>query len=198
VIKVWDAEKGLNITNLKGHTGDINTVKWSNDNVLCGSGGADKTIRFWDLREYRSTSLISAIKYSDINDLSILTKNKVKIVLIPSQVVPMLLLRMLVELSQYGIIRKEHYSRRYMSTMMRLGNEIILIIRSVSFSPDGKYLVSGSFDSRIKIFDVEKDFDLIGELTHLDRVVSVKWHPEVPILLSTSADKTAKIWVPDN
>jgi WD40 repeat protein len=58
--------------------------------------------------------------------------------------------------------------------------------------------VSGSFDNKIKLFDVENNFDLIGELEHLDRVVSVKWHPEVPILISTSADKTAKIWIPDN
>jgi WD40 repeat protein len=79
VIKVWDAEKGTNITNLKGHTGDILTVKWSNDAVICGSSGSDKTIRFWDLRDYKSTSLISALKYSDINDLSIMTKNKVNI-----------------------------------------------------------------------------------------------------------------------
>jgi WD40 repeat protein len=68
----------------------------------------------------------------------------------------------------------------------------------VSFSPDGRYLVSGSFDNKIKLFDVENSFDLIGELEHSDRVVSCKWHPEVPILISTSADKTAKIWIPDN
>ena len=75
-IKVWDAEKGTNITNLEGHTGDIHTIKWSNDALICGSSGVDKTIRFWDLRDYKSTSLMSAIKYSDINDISIYTKNK--------------------------------------------------------------------------------------------------------------------------
>jgi WD40 repeat protein len=75
-IKVWDAEKGTNITNLEGHTGDIHTIKWSNDALICGSSGIDKTIRFWDLRDYKSTSLMSAIKYSDINDISIYTKNK--------------------------------------------------------------------------------------------------------------------------
>jgi WD40 repeat protein len=70
--------------------------------------------------------------------------------------------------------------------------------RSVSFSPDGKYLVSASFDSTIKIFDVEREFSSVGILEHNDRVVSVKWHPEVPLLISTSADKTARIWIPES
>jgi WD40 repeat protein len=75
-IKVWDAEKGTNITNLEGHTNDIFTIKWSNDALICASSGADKTIRFWDLRDFKSTSLINALKYADINDISIYTKNK--------------------------------------------------------------------------------------------------------------------------
>ncbi len=68
----------------------------------------------------------------------------------------------------------------------------------MSFSPDGRFLVSASFDSTIKIFDVEQDFELVNELEHFDRVVSVKWHPDFPLLLSTSADKTARIWIPES
>jgi len=78
-IKVWDAEKGTNITNLEGHTNDINTIKWSNDALICASSGADKTIRFWDLRDYKCTFLISALKYSDINDISIFSKHKSRV-----------------------------------------------------------------------------------------------------------------------
>ena len=62
--------------NLEGHTGDIFSIKLSNDGQLCGSSGIDKTIRFWDLRENKSTSLINSFKYSEINDISIFTKNK--------------------------------------------------------------------------------------------------------------------------
>ena len=58
--------------------------------------------------------------------------------------------------------------------------------------------MSASFDSKVKLFDVENNFDLIGELEHNDRAVSAKWHPESPLLISTSADKTARIWSPEN
>lgn len=73
---MWDAEKGVLVTNLEGHSGDINTIKWSNDGQLCASSGIDRTIRFWDLRDYKTTNLISALKLSDINDISVFTKNK--------------------------------------------------------------------------------------------------------------------------
>ena len=36
----------------------------------------------------------------------------------------------------------------------------------------------------------------MGELEHTDRVVSCIWHPEIPLIVSTSADKTARVWIP--
>lgn len=81
---------------------------------------------------------------------------------------------------------------------MKLGKLINLIKRAIGYSPDGKYLVSASFDSKVKLFDVTNNYELIGELEHNDRAVSVKWHPEAPLLVSTSADKTARLWAPEN
>lgn len=75
-IKVWDVEKGSLITNLEGHSSDINTIKWSNDGLLCASAGQDRTIRFWDLRDYKPTCLFNSLKLSEINDLSIFTRSK--------------------------------------------------------------------------------------------------------------------------
>ena len=71
-------------------------------------------------------------------------------------------------------------------------------IRSVSFSPDGKFLLSSSFDHKIKLFDVNNDFNLLGTLEHEDKVVSAKWHPDIPIIIYTSADKSARVWIPQN
>ena len=70
--------------------------------------------------------------------------------------------------------------------------------RGVTFSVDGKYLASAGFDSQIVITDTSDLDNLVPvkTLTHDDRVVSVKWHPFLPMLLSTSADKTARVWFP--
>lgn len=71
-------------------------------------------------------------------------------------------------------------------------------VRGVSFTVDGKYLASAGFDSQIVITDTS-DLDnptTVKTLNHDDKVVSVRWHPFLPMLLSTSADKTARIWYP--
>jgi WD40 repeat protein len=68
----------------------------------------------------------------------------------------------------------------------------------VSFNVDGKYLASAGFDSFIHITDTS-DLDslqTVKSLQHEDKVVSVRWHPHLPLLLSTSADKTARVWYP--
>lgn len=37
---------------------------------------------------------------------------------------------------------------------------------------------------------------VVKTLNHDDKVVSVRWHPILPLLLSSSADKTARVWFP--
>ena len=72
--------------------------------------------------------------------------------------------------------------------------------RGVSFSVDGKYVASAGFDGKIHIVDTSDldNLNTVKSLSHDDKVVSVKFHPFLPLLLSTSADKTARIWCPSN
>ena len=67
--------------------------------------------------------------------------------------------------------------------------------RTVSFSYDGKYLASGGFDAQIKILDMTNEFNVVKTLDHSNKVISVEWHSIYPLLLSTSADRTARVWM---
>ena len=183
VIKLWDTEKGVNSSNLEGHTMDVYNIKWSNDSQLFASIGLDRTIRFWDIRENKNINIISSINFSGINDLSIFTKNEGNNnnILIACG-------------HSDGLLTIWDYNRR---CILKQSYEHNSEIRSINFSPDGKYLITGSFDHKIKIFDVGNNFEVMGELEHNDKVVSCKWHPEIPMILSTSADKTARVWIPN-
>ena len=183
VIKLWDTEKGVNSSNLEGHTMDVYNIKWSNDSQLFASIGLDRTIRFWDIRENKNINIISSINFSGINDLSIFTKNEGNNnnILIACG-------------HSDGLLTIWDYNRR---CILKQSYEHNSEIRSINFSPDGKYLITGSFDHEIKIFDVGNNFEVMGELEHNDKVVSCKWHPEIPMILSTSADKTARVWIPN-
>ena len=177
-IKIWDTIKGMNIACLEGHNSDVNAVKWSNDSQLFASCSVDKTIRFWDIRDCKSINILSGIQYSTINDISVFSKGNNTIVAVGHH---------------DGLVTIWDYSKQ---CVIKEICEHRKEVRSVAFSPDGKYLLSGSFDSTIKIYDIDNDFCNIGKLEHGDKVVSCKWHPEIPLIVSTSADKTARVWVP--
>ena len=59
---------------------------------------------------------------------------------------------------------------------------------------DGKYLASGAENGLISIFDVENDYKQTTTFKHDNQVVSLRWHQDMPILLSTSADNSAILW----
>ena len=71
-------------------------------------------------------------------------------------------------------------------------------VRGVSYSGEGRFLASAGYDNKIMVVDTADpcNLEIVKTLDHEDKVVSVRWHPFMPILCSTSADKSARIWCP--
>ena len=69
-------------------------------------------------------------------------------------------------------------------------------VMGVSYSTDGNYVASASYDGTIQISDATQQMQVVKTLHHDDKVVSVRWHPILPLLLSSGADKTARVWFP--
>ncbi len=67
-------------------------------------------------------------------------------------------------------------------------------VNSVSFSPDGKTLASGSADKTIKLWNLETGTEIRALKGHDNYVVSVSFSPDGKTLASGSTDKTIKLW----
>jgi WD40 repeat protein len=65
---------------------------------------------------------------------------------------------------------------------------------SVAFSPDGKYLASGSEDSTVKLWSVESQKEITTLQGHSLQINSLAFSPDGNYLASGSEDKTIKLW----
>jgi WD40 repeat protein len=68
------------------------------------------------------------------------------------------------------------------------------LVSSVTFSPDGKFLASGSGDRTVKVWEVGSWTEVATLRGHNDWVRSVTFSPDGKFLASGSWDKTVKVW----
>jgi WD40 repeat protein len=64
----------------------------------------------------------------------------------------------------------------------------------MAFSPDGKRIVSGSFDNTLKVWDAETGQETLTLEGHSGSVTSVSFSPDGKRIVSGSTDDTVKIW----
>ncbi len=67
-------------------------------------------------------------------------------------------------------------------------------VKSVCFSPDARYAISGSGDKTIRLWDVRTGKEVIRFIGHNLAVVSVCFFPDARYILSGSRDNTFRLW----
>jgi WD40 repeat protein len=67
-------------------------------------------------------------------------------------------------------------------------------VNSIALSPDGKTVVSGSNDGKMKLWDIEKGMVVAKWTGHTNSVTSACWSAGGDRVVSGSTDGMARVW----
>ncbi len=65
---------------------------------------------------------------------------------------------------------------------------------AVAWSPDGKYVVSGSLDKTVQVWSATTGKTRLIYRGHTDAIVAVAWSPNGRYIASSSLDNTIQVW----
>ncbi len=65
----------------------------------------------------------------------------------------------------------------------------------MAWSPDGKRIASGSYDSTVQVWNATDGSNVYIYKGHPDSVDSVVWSPDGKRIASGSRDNTVQVWV---
>jgi WD40 repeat protein len=181
-IILWDTSNFKRIFNWKGHTDTIFALTITPDGQTLATASKDQEIKIWDLQTH---SLISSLrKYADpIHALAFSPSGNIlasggskKYKAFDNNV---------------GIYLWDINTQNLLSVLYGQGH--LLRINSLAFSPDGEFLVSGSNDKTVKIWNL-RDKKLIRTLSeHSGTVNCVAITPNGKTVIS-SGGGGVKIW----
>jgi WD40 repeat protein len=73
-----------------------------------------------------------------------------------------------------------------------------MAVFALQYHPNGEYLLSGSRDAQVKVWDSTTYQPIQNIPAHLFAVNSISFHPSQPYFATASMDKSIKIWGADD
>jgi len=183
-VRLWEAESGAEHVCLRGHWGAVNGVAFSADCSLVVSGsftetrrswmprncGYDRTLRVWRVADGKE---MKALRARDVSDLSLSPDGS----------------RIATASGKSVDVWDAGRGRRLCS--LEGHTEAVV---AVAYSPDGKWIASGSWDKMVRIWDTDRRAEALRLEGHGDRVNSVVFSADGRHVLSGSDDQSVHVW----
>eukprot|EP01028_Stygiella_incarcerata_P002354 TRINITY_DN1440_c0_g1_i13.p1 TRINITY_DN1440_c0_g1~~TRINITY_DN1440_c0_g1_i13.p1 ORF type:complete len:304 (+),score=57.39 TRINITY_DN1440_c0_g1_i13:399-1310(+) len=175
IVNVWDTHTGTCIKTITDHSDDIKAVCVSPSGRYFGCGSDDCYASVWDAGTLTKVASLH-VPVSSKGDIRAITFNPFDTV---------------VALGSYdGIIRT------FAITGARLGDHKPHdgCVCSLKYTPDGRHLVSGSWDKSVKVWDVHT-MDVVRTMTgHKEPVHAIDISPDGRLVASVSDDASIILW----
>ncbi|MDZ7992280.1 MAG: eIF2A-related protein [Nostoc sp. EfeVER01] len=176
-VRLWDKQDKLICMPFQGHQGSVTSVSFSPDSKQIVSTGQDLTFQLWNLRGMPKKS---SFKFSwDFRIIIELYWTFIRDIFARMYFFPFWL-----------VFRYFYPPKTQIGQLFRHQDAVT----SVAFSPDGQYIVSGSRDNKVRLWN--KQGKLIGEpfKGHENDVTSVAFSRDGQYIVSGSRDRTVRLW----
>lgn len=211
-IKIWDTGTMRCVMTMSGHASSVSCVKWGGLGLIY-SASHDKSIRVWDAKDGKCLQILKAHAHW-VNHLALSTdyalrvgafdykaeepknekeelekakKNFEKVAKIGGKLVE----RLVTASDDFTMFLWEP-SKSNKPLCRMTGHQ--KLVNHVSFSPDGRYVASASFDNSIKLWDGRDGKFIATFRGHVAPVYQTSWSSDCRLLVSCSKDTTLKVW----
>jgi WD40 repeat protein len=175
-VKVWDIKTGELRHTFRGHTQQVNAIAVSPDRQFAISASWDTYLRVWDLASIDQRPDTPLPEDFWVNGSTAMPDGQ-----------------HFISASRQTLKVWGTESSTELHTLAKLPDQPEIFLRSVAFTPDGRFVITGSSDGKLRIWDVESGGEPRTVRAHSARVNAVA-ATSAGQVISTSEDKTLRIW----
>ncbi|KAK2754229.1 hypothetical protein FQN54_007108 [Arachnomyces sp. PD_36] len=211
-VRIWDAVSQRIETSLSGHKGSVTCVRWGGTGKIYTSSH-DKTIKIWNSKDGKLLQTLSAHAHR-VNHLALSTDFALRTAFhdhtgkVPET-----------EAAKIEAAKKRYeeaatVNNKIAERLVSASDDFTMFlwdpassnkpvarllghqkeVNHVTFSPDGAYIASASFDNHVKLWNA-RDGKFISTLRgHVGAVYQCCFSADSRLLVSSSKDTTLKVW----
>lgn len=182
-VRIWETETGKQIHELRGTEFRVRSLAWSPDGQYVAAGTGDWTIWMWNASTGALVRQFDKIHGDFIIGIAFSPDSKTIVTGSGDNTAKLWDVETGEVLRTLGIAGNADTRNGHTN-----------FIKSVQFSPDGKYVLTGSLDRTARLWESATGNQIVQFNGHTDEVYSAVFSSNGAQVLTASADRTARLW----